>query len=63
MHYRLDYLLARGALALFRPPYLVGGVGMVLGFLGAHLQKLPRWEDPETVEYIQQEQRQRLWRL
>jgi biofilm PGA synthesis N-glycosyltransferase PgaC len=59
-HYRPSYLLARAALNLFRPPYLLRGIGLLAGYLGAHLRRLERIEDPELIRYIHDEQRRRL---
>lgn len=59
-HYLPSYLLARAALNLFRPPYVLRGIGLVLGYLGAHLRRPERIEDPELVRFIHDEQRRRL---
>lgn len=60
LHYRPDYLLARAALACLRPPYLLGGLGMALGYLGCHLRRVPRPADPELAAYVHREQGLRL---
>lgn len=59
-HYRASYLLARAAVNLFRPPYLLRGIGILAGYLGARLRGEERVEDPELVEYIHREQKNRL---
>jgi biofilm PGA synthesis N-glycosyltransferase PgaC len=59
-HYRPGYLLARAGVHLFRPPYLLRGLGMLLGYLGAHLKREERIDDPELVRYIHDEQMRRL---
>ncbi len=59
-HYRPSYLLARAAVNLLRSPYLLRGLGLVLGYLGAHLRREERIDDPELIRYIHDEQRRRL---
>jgi GT2 family glycosyltransferase len=59
-HYRASYLLARAAVNLFRPPYLLRGIGLLAGYLGAHLRRDERIDDPELVKYIHEEQKKRL---
>jgi len=59
-HYRPGYLLARAAVNLFRPPYLLRGIGLLSGYLAAHLRRDERVDDPELVRYIHAEQKQRL---
>jgi len=61
-HYRASYLLARAAVNLFRPPYLLRGIGLLAGYLGARLRRDERIDDPELVRYIREEQRRRLRR-
>ncbi len=60
-HYRASYLLARAAVNLFRRPYGLRGLGLLLGYLGAHLKREERIEDPELVGYIHGEQKRRLF--
>jgi len=59
-HYRASYLLARAAVNLFRPPYLLRGIGLLAGYLGARLRGDERIDDPELVRYIREEQKKRL---
>ena len=59
-HYRPSYLLARAAVNLFRPPYLLRGIGLLAGYLAAHLRRDERIDDAELVRYIHDEQRRRL---
>ena len=61
-HYRVTYMLARAAVNLFRRPYLLRGIGLLAGYLGARLRKDERIDDPELVKYIREEQRRRLRR-
>jgi glycosyltransferase involved in cell wall biosynthesis len=63
MRYRLDYLLIRAGVNLIRPPYLLGTLGLVLGYLEGHLKGAERLEDPELTRYIRREQKQRLVRI
>jgi glycosyltransferase involved in cell wall biosynthesis len=62
MHYRPGYLLARAMVHLFRPPYLLGGMGLMLGFLAAHLKREKRIDDPELIGFIRREQTETLKR-
>lgn len=62
-HFRPAYLLARAAVHLLRPPYLVGGLGIAAGYFGAWLRRSPRPADAELVAFIHREQGARLRRL
>ena len=59
-HYRASYLMARAAVNLFRPPYVLRGIGLLAGYLGARLKRTERIDDPDLIRYIHDEQRRRL---
>jgi hypothetical protein len=62
-HYHPAYLLARALAMGLRPPHLLGGLGLLLGFLGAALGGAPRELPEPLVAHIRAEQRARLGRL
>lgn len=62
-HFSPVYLAARSLVHLFRPPYLLGGLGIAAGYLEAWLSGQQRPDDPELVRHIRDEQARRLWRL
>lgn len=45
---------------LFAKPYLVGGVGLWIGFLGGYLQRVPQVPDPGVIRYFRRQQLNRL---
>ena len=63
LHYRPAYLLARVAVELFRPPLVLGGLGLAAGFFSSFLAGEPRPDDPELIAFIRAEQAGRLRRL
>ncbi len=63
LHYRPDYLLARALLQAFKPPFLLGGLGLILGYLKGGFEGSVRLDDRELVAFIRDEQRRRLLRL
>jgi biofilm PGA synthesis N-glycosyltransferase PgaC len=63
MHYHPAYLLARAVLQGGRPPYLLGGLGLLLGFLASALRGEARELPEELRAHIRREQRDRMLRL
>jgi poly-beta-1,6-N-acetyl-D-glucosamine synthase len=45
---------------VIRPPYLVGSVGLIVGFLGGYVKRTPRVDDPALISYLRKEQMKRL---
>lgn len=54
------FLLAKSAARLFRRPLILGSVALIYGYLRAYLQKEPRVNDPEMIQYLRQQQLARL---
>ena len=52
----LPYMIASGAFRMSRPPYVVGGLGMLWGYLGAMFTRTPRFPDPEVRRFIRRYQ-------
>ena len=50
------FVLAKSLARLFRRPRLVGSVGYVCGYIQAHLERIPRVDDPELIRYLQRQQ-------
>ena len=61
LRYRPDYLLARALLQALRPPFLLGGLGLILGYLKGGFEGLARLDDRELIVFIRAEQRERLF--
>jgi poly-beta-1,6-N-acetyl-D-glucosamine synthase len=54
------YVLARGALQIAHPPYVLSGFAFWWGYLAAAWKQQPRVPDPELVRALRREQVQRL---
>jgi glycosyltransferase involved in cell wall biosynthesis len=54
------FMLARAARNVVRPPYLLGGIWMLYGYLSGYLKSLPRVRDPELIRYVRRQQWNRL---
>jgi glycosyltransferase involved in cell wall biosynthesis len=50
------FLVAKAGARLFRPPYLVGSLALVYGYLEAYLQNMPRVDDPNLIKYLRKQQ-------
>lgn len=48
----LTYILASAAYRLFHPPYVVGGIAMVWGYLIAMLRRKPRYGDGQFRSFL-----------
>jgi glycosyltransferase involved in cell wall biosynthesis len=59
----LTYVLASGLFRMHEKPYLLGGLLIVAGYLGAALRREPRYDDPAFREDLRQWQSQRLFRV
>ena len=46
------YMLASAVFRAVRRPFLVGGAGMMAGYLGAALKRIPRYEDLEFRRFL-----------
>jgi poly-beta-1,6-N-acetyl-D-glucosamine synthase len=50
------FLAAKSVSRLFKPPYVVGALGLMYGYCSAYLQNTPRVDDPQLIQYLQQQQ-------
>jgi poly-beta-1,6-N-acetyl-D-glucosamine synthase len=57
-----SYMLASAIYRAFCRPYIIGGAGMLAGYVGAALQRVPRYEDPEFRRFLRQYHRDCLLR-
>jgi glycosyltransferase involved in cell wall biosynthesis len=55
------FLLAKSAARLFRRPYVLGSVALLYGYIEAHLQRVPRVDDPDLIRYLRRQQLARLF--
>jgi biofilm PGA synthesis N-glycosyltransferase PgaC len=58
--YRPDFLLARAAKHLAKPPYVIGGFAMGWGYLSAALLRKDVFEDADVRAYLRSQQAHRL---
>jgi poly-beta-1,6-N-acetyl-D-glucosamine synthase len=54
------YMIARCLRQLFRTPYLLGSVGLLVGYLRGYLGKIPKVPDHELITYLRKQQVRRL---
>jgi poly-beta-1,6-N-acetyl-D-glucosamine synthase len=54
------FLAAKSAVRLFRRPYVLGSIALVYGYIAAHLEQIPRVDNPELIRYLRQQQLARL---
>lgn len=54
------YLAATALFRMTRPPYVIGGLGMLYGWLEAAMRRRPRYEDPEFRRFLRAYQRRAL---
>lgn len=54
------FLTARCIYRLAAPPYIIGSLGMIWGFLSGYLKRLPRVENPPLLQYTRKQQLARL---
>jgi hypothetical protein len=50
------YMLASAVFRAARRPLLVGGAGILVGYLGAALRRVPRYDDPEFRRFLRRYQ-------
>jgi biofilm PGA synthesis N-glycosyltransferase PgaC len=55
------FLTAKCIARLWQPPYVIGSLALLYGYVLAYLQKIPRVDDPQLIKYLQQQQLARLW--
>jgi poly-beta-1,6-N-acetyl-D-glucosamine synthase len=54
------FTLAKCLKRVFQPPILVGSGGLLYGFLGSYLKRVPRVDDPDLVKYVRGQQIRRM---
>jgi hypothetical protein len=54
------FLTAKSIVRLFRPPYFLGSLALLYGYVSAYLQHMPRVDDPQLILYLRQQQLARL---
>lgn len=54
------FMLFKMAKRVFRKPYVLGSLALLWGYLGGHLQRGPRVDDPELIRYLRRQQLKRL---
>ena len=54
----LTYMTASAAFRMTRPPYVVGGLAMLLGYVRSAVENKNRYEDPEFRAFLRDYQRQ-----
>jgi len=54
------FMLVKCAKRFFEKPYVVGALGLWVGFLKGYLKRAPRVGDPALIRYFRQQQMQRL---
>lgn len=53
----LEYMVASALYRTTRPPYVVGGLAMLAGYLRSMARREPRYGDPEFRRFVRQSQR------
>jgi biofilm PGA synthesis N-glycosyltransferase PgaC len=55
------YVAAAAAYRMVERPYVVSGLGILWGYIRATLQRAPRMNDPEYLNYLRRFERESLW--
>lgn len=50
------FMLASGVFRMSRPPFVIGGVGMMWGYFRAMVTRVPRFPDPEVRRFVRRYQ-------
>jgi biofilm PGA synthesis N-glycosyltransferase PgaC len=50
------FFFAKLLFRLFQPPYVVGSIALLYGYLAAYFGKLPRVDDERLIQYLRQQQ-------
>lgn len=62
------FMVFRAAKTMFRPPLILGGIFMMIGFLSGYVKRVPQVGDPSLIRYLREQQmnrllgRQTIWR-
>jgi poly-beta-1,6-N-acetyl-D-glucosamine synthase len=54
------FLMAKSFVRLARRPYLVGSIALVYGYISACIDRIPRVDDPQLIQYLRRQQLARL---
>jgi glycosyltransferase involved in cell wall biosynthesis len=54
------FVIAKSLARMMRRPYLVGSAGYVYGYVQAHLERIPRVDDPALIRYLRRQQLNKL---
>jgi hypothetical protein len=54
------FLTAKAIVRLFRPPYLLGSIAHIYGYLSAYVRHMTRVDDANLIRYLRQQQLARL---
>jgi poly-beta-1,6-N-acetyl-D-glucosamine synthase len=60
--YHPVFMLCKSIKRLFCKPYGIGAMGLLSGYLGGYLNRVPQIDDKETIDYLRKEQMKRLLR-
>jgi biofilm PGA synthesis N-glycosyltransferase PgaC len=55
------FLTAKSIVRLLRRPYLLGSFALAYGYIAAHLEGMPRVNDPELIRYLRRQQLAKLF--
>lgn len=58
--YHPVFMFVKSIRRLFERPYVIGGCGLWLGFMGGYLKRTPRVPEPEVIRYFRQQQVNRM---
>ena len=50
------FLLAKALVRLPKQPYLIGSVALLYGYVKALIERVPRVDDPQLIEYLRRQQ-------
>jgi glycosyltransferase involved in cell wall biosynthesis len=54
------YMLSKSLLRTFRKPYVIGGAGLLYGYVSGYVKGIPRVDDAELIAYLRRQQLNRL---
>jgi glycosyltransferase involved in cell wall biosynthesis len=57
----LDYVFAVAAYRMLERPFLIGGIGILLGYLRAMLTRQMRYDNPAYLRHFRRHERRSLW--
>ena len=57
------YVISKCTYRLVTKPYIIGGLGMAIGFFGEYIKRSPRVDDKPMIAFVRQQQLRRLFGL